>query len=190
MISGKNKIDVLDIYKEKKINSTVEDIIKNCNLSVKAIYSGDIVDGYMKAIECEVDRDRKIYLRDLSGWTLLTKIEKFILKENKSFKLNDDIIVYDNEAIPVYSKDRYNVGFHGTLLYKYDLINASDIEMEDIPMVRTGLNDFIQLDIKEINHIPEEAEYGYRIFTNAGMYSIGSLNIQLSGGINKKNRYY
>lgn len=188
MISGKNKIDVLDIYKEKKIDSTVEDIIKNCNLSVKAIYSGDIVDGYMKAIECEVDRDRKIYLRDLSGWTLLTRIEKFILNKNKSFKLNNDIIVFDNEDIPVYSKDRYNVGFHGTLLYKYDLIKASNIDMSTIPMVRTGLNDFIQLDIKESD--PVDEEYGYKIYTNAGMFSIGSLNIQLSGGINKKNRYY
>lgn len=184
MISGNNSIDVLDIHKEEKINIIVSDIINKCGLSNKSIYVEENIDGLKRVINCPVDKDRKLYLRDLNGWTLLTRIEKFEM-DNQLFILNNEIRVFDNENIPLYSRERYNVGFHGTLLYKYDLLNVNDIK--DNGCVRTGLNDFIPLVIEKTD---EKEIYGYRISTNVGMYSIGPSNIQLFGGINKKNRYY
>ena len=184
MISGNNNIDVLDIYKEEKLNIIVSDIINKCGLSNKSIYVEENIDGLKRVIDCPIDKDRKLYLRDLNGWTLLTRIEKFEMN-NQLFILNNEIRVFDNENIPLYSRERYNVGFHGTLLYKYDVINISDIKYE--AYVRNGLNDFIPLLVKKTK---DNELYGYRITTNVGMYSIGPSNIQLFGGINKKNRYY
>lgn len=183
MILGNTKIDIL-VTKVEEIFSTNVNCMIRYLPNIKFIKEYEY--NYEKIINCEIPKEDKIYIRDLQGWTLLLGVEKFILPEKyKYYSINNDIFVSEDEFIPIYNSEAYNTGFHGTLLYQYESTNIKDVK--DNSEMRIALNDFIKVNISEYDN---KENIGYRIRTNAGMFSIGESNIQLFGGISKKNKYY
>lgn len=190
MLSGSNAVTIIDIKDYAIYNIYLCDIVPYFHLNISFIDDYD-ENGFQKVWEIRSTDHDSVYLdnlkiRDLDGWTAISSITKFKIPYNRDcFLIGKDVIVTEDEMIPVYSEDMYREGFHGSLLYRHEMKKVSDIDTATI--LRNGMNSF---SIAEVNTIMHNDQYAYKIKTKSGFCNVGRCSYRFDGGIDQKIGYY
>lgn len=190
MLSASNIVTILDIKNNSIHNIYLGHIVPYFHLNISFTDDYD-ENGFQKVWEIRLTDHDTVYLndfmiKDLDGWTSILSITKFKVPYNRDyFLIARDVIVTEDEMIPVYSEDDHKVGFHGSLLYKHEMKKVSDID--HTALLRNGMNYF---SIAEINTIMHDEPYGYRIKTKSGFCNVGRYSYRFDAGIDQKIGYH
>ncbi len=130
--------------------------------------------------------DQFIKVKDLTGWTDLISIKRIEkTKGVKWFNLRamgsyENIIVSEDELIPIYIINDHMVGFHGEVKYSYILMNPEKIPLDDNHKLRmhelTHLDlDFIPLSIS--HYSCTNINYGYELITKSRFFNGNNIHL-------------
>lgn len=190
MLLASNTVTILDVKQNCVHDIDLFHIIPRFHLNIRFTDDYD-ENGFQKVWETAfTDHDsvllNDLRIKDLDGWTSILSITKFKVPYNKGyFLIGKDVIVTEDEMIPVYSEDKYKEGFHGSLLYKHEMKKVSDIE--DIAVLRNSMNSF---SIVEVHPIMHNCPYAYKIKTKSGFCNVGRCSYRFDGGIDQKIGYH
>jgi hypothetical protein len=186
MIAPKTRVSILDLDEQEVIQDTIENVYIRFAHLVK-------MDDTTNSI---IDLSRKrVVISDWTGWTKLLLISKHT-NDLPWYKLTasdngTSISMTTDSNYPAYTPVLHKHGFHGEVLYKYDVLKIqSEYTIEHHIRVR-GLDDEDGI-IKQFSpytiELIQQEEYGYMLYTQSSFFNANGIHL-LQDNSNKEIGY-
>lgn len=175
MIYANTRISIIDNNLPMVTSRSIESLMNQ--YYIKSVH----VDGVTMVI---LDGGYKI--RDLKGWTDIKKIICYPTPvDTKWFQIaggQHQLIVSGDHKIPVFNTSKTREGFHGQILYSYEMIPAESLITIGNEFVmkesKTGDDEkdiFSHCTIRDIRMDDRYVRYGYEIETVSGFYNANNI---------------